>query len=151
MSTELSLTLSRSSIEAIKSAKNLGPSTRFGIEKAWWRSGKAIHDTFNTQVLDKSAKSGRIYIRRTKGGARRRHQASAPGESPANRTGTYRKGFDFQVRGEHELVVGNTVKYSGFLELGTSRMRTRPGLGNAVDASQRDIMRNLTGEIEEAL
>lgn len=146
-SIQLSIKLDTASREAIKSAENIGIRTRFGIEKALWRSGKDVQGEFNRQVLAKD-KTGRIYIRRIKGGARRRHQASAPGQSPANRTGNYRKSFDFEVRGEHELVVGATAPYAGFLELGTSRMAARPGIGNAVNASEGAIIRNLTTGIE---
>ena len=149
-SIQLSIKLDSASREAIKSIENIGIRTRFGIEKALWRSGKDVQSEFNKQVLAKD-KTGRIYTRRIKGGARRRHQASAPGQSPANRTGAYRKSFDFEVRGEHELAVGATAPYAGFLELGTSRMQARPGLGNSIRASERDILRNLAGEVEAAI
>lgn len=134
-----------------RSAEGIAAHTRLGLERAWWMSAKDIQGTFNKQVLDKAAKSGRIYFRRIKGGARRRHQASAPFESPANRTGNYRKSFDFHVRGAEELNVGVTAEYGGFLEIGTSRMQPRPGLSNAVTASERDIIRNLATEVENYL
>jgi HK97 gp10 family phage protein len=136
--------------EAIRSAENIAANTRHGVEWALWRSGKDIKAEFNRQVLAKD-KTGRLYIRRIKGGARRRHIASAPGETPANRTGTYRKGFGFSVDGAHQLTIGNTVKYSEYLEFGTSRMQPRPGLANSIKASERDIIRNLSGGIEDAL
>ena len=139
---------------AIESAENIAANTRFGVEKALWHSGKDVHSEFNRQVLAKD-KTGTIYIRRNKAGSRRRHQASAPGETPANRTGAYRKGFDFNVDGAHQLRIGIPAigngpsgKYPLYLEVGTSRMSARPGLGNSIKASERSIIRNLAGEIE---
>ncbi len=146
-SIELRLNLDRKGREFIESAQNIGINTRRGIEKAWWRSGKDIQGEFNRQVLDKGSKTGRIYIRRDKAGRRRKHQASAPGQTPANRTGRYRKDFGFVVRGWHELTVGNAAPYAGYLEEGTSRMRKRPGLGNSIAATERDVMRNLYGDL----
>lgn len=145
MSIKLELFDARGNKRALESAENLAANTQFGIDKALWQSGKDLQGNFNKQVLDKSAKTGRIYIRKNKGGARRKHQASAPGQSPANRTGKYRKAIGFNVRkGASELVFGNSAEYAGFLELGTSRMKPRPGLGNAVKSSERDIIRNLS-------
>jgi hypothetical protein len=139
---------------AFESSENIAAHTRHGIELALWRSGKDIQGEFNRQVLAKG-KTGRIYIRRIKGGARRRHQASAPGETPANITGKYRRGFGFNVDGAHQLRIGveaigtgSDSKYPLYLEVGTSRMEARPGLRNAVRASERDILRNLAGSIE---
>lgn len=134
-----------------RSTEGIAAHTQLGLERAWWMSAKDIKGIFDKQVLDKSSKTGRIYFRRIKGGRKRRHQASAPGESPANRTGTYRKSFDFNVRGAKELAVGVTAPYGGFLETGTSRMAPRPGLRNAVRASERDIIRNLATEVENYL
>lgn len=157
MSIRLDLVDASGNKEAIKSAESIAANTRFGVEKAWWRSGKDIHKEFNRQVLAKN-KTGRLYIRRTAGGARRRHTASAPGETPANRSGAYRKAFGFNVNGAHQLRLGveqigtgRGGKYPLYLEVGTSRMRARPGLANAVRASERDVIRNLSGEIGDAL
>lgn len=142
---------------AFESAENIAAHTRHGVEVALWRSGKDIQGEFNRQVLAKD-KTGTIYIRRIKGGARRKHQASAPGETPANRTGKYRKGFSFNVDGAHQLRIGIPAvgtgpdsKYPLYLEVGTSRMEARPGLRNAIRASERDILRNLAGGIEAEL
>jgi hypothetical protein len=140
-----------------KSAENIAANTKRGIEKAWWRSGKDIHGEFNRQVLAKD-KTGRLYIRRSKSGARRRHIASAPGQTPANRTGAYRRAFGFKVNGPQQLTIGVAAvgngakgKYPLYLEVGTSRMAKRPGLDNSIRASERDIIRNLAGSIEDEI
>lgn len=132
------------------SSEKLAARTRFGVEKALWRSGKDITAEFSRQVLAKD-KRGRLYIRMIKGGARRRHIASAPGQTPANMTGNYRKSSGFSVDGAHQLTFGNSAAYAGHLEVGTSRMKARPGLGNSIKASERDIIRNLADGIEGAL
>jgi len=132
------------------SAENIAANTRLGVERALWRSGKDIYREFNKQVKSKN-KHGRLYILRGPSGRRRKHRASAPGETPANRTGTYRKGFDFNVAGFDNLIIGNTAPYAGFLEKGTRRMQARPGLRNSIRASERDILRNLSGGVEGEL
>ena len=131
-----------------ESVDNLAARTHFGIEKAMWKSGKDVIGEFNKQVLAKD-KTGRIYIRRNKAGSRRKHQASAAGQTPANRTGFYRKSVGFIVNQgtSPQLTIGNSAPYAGFLELGTSRMKARPGLLNSINSSQRDIMRNFTTDI----
>lgn len=143
---------SRGNQRAIKAAIDLDKSTETGIDKALWRSGKDVLGAFNKEVLNKTGKTGTIYIRKDRLGRRRRHQASAPGESPANRTGFYRKSAGFSVnQGRRELAFGNTADYSLFLELGTSKMKPRPGLKNAVEDSERDILRNLTNSISDEI
>lgn len=135
---------------SFESAENIAANTAFGIEKAFYFTGKNLISEFNRQVLSKE-KSGRLYIRRTRTGARRKHIASGPGETPANRRGMYRKGIDFNVQGAVQLVFGNSVEYAGFLEIGTSRMKARPGLSNTIEASERNIIRNFAGNIEAQL
>ena len=129
-----------------EAAGEIAARTRFGVEKAFWKSGKDIQGEFNRQVLSKN-KTGTLYIRKDRLGRRRKHVASDAGETPANRTGAYRRGFGFIVRGARELVIGDSEQHALFLELGTTRMKARPGLSNAINASERDIMRNLTGEV----
>ena len=119
--------------------------TRAGIRAAFFEVGKDLVDTFNKQVLAKD-KSGRLYIRRDKIGHRRKHRASAAGQSPANRTGFYRKSVGY-LNQTSQLVFGNSAPYAGHLEVGTLFMKARPGLGNALEANQRNIMRDFNDGI----
>lgn len=135
---------------AIEIVGNLKARTEFGVQRALFRSGRDILTTFRQQVLAKN-KTGRIYIRKDRLGRKRKHQASASGESPANRTGFYRKSAGFNVDGSSQLIFGDSAPYAGFLELGTSRMKKRPGLGNAVKSNERNIMRNMVDGIEDQL
>ena len=77
-------------------------------------------------------KSGRLY--RLTGG--RLHRASAPGQSPANRTGTLLKSIGIKLKfaqgGEVSSVTvgvhadaGKAFRYAHFLEFGTRRMARR--------------------------
>jgi|GEM_PF-2505086 len=147
LSIRVDITSDSNSFRFFESVENLAANTHFGIEKAFWQSGKDITAEFSKQVLAKT-KTGRLYIIR-----KRKHRASASGETPANITGNYRKSIGFQVNqgATPQLVIGNSAEYAGFLELGTSRMRPRPGLRNSISASERDIIRNLSTDIFEAL
>ena len=151
MSIKLSIEAPGGNQRAFESAENIADSIRTGIEKAFWRSGKTLQKRFSEQVLDKSSKSGRIYIRKDRTGRRRRHQASAAGETPANRKGFYRRSSGFIVQGSKQLVFGNSAPYSGFLETGTSRMKARPGLANTIRSSERDIIRNFATEMSDEI
>ena len=135
---------------AFTSLENIADNTRFGLERAHYRSGKTIIKKFNEQVLAKN-KTGIIYIRKDSIGRRRRHQAAADGESPANRTGFYRKSGGFIVSGPKQLVIGDSAPYAGFLETGTKRMGAKPGLLNAIRSSEKDILNSYTAEIQDAL
>ena len=134
---------------AFESAGNIAANTKFGIEKAFYFIGKDLMGEFNRQVLAKN-KSGQLYIIR-RGKTRRRHIASAPGETPANISGKYRKGIGFKVDGANQLIFGNSAEHAGFLESGTRFMKKRPGLGNAVKSSERTIIRDLSSNIEDRL
>ena len=61
----------------------------------------------------------------------RLYRASAPGEPPANRTGSYANSWESRVRGE-EGFVGTKDKRGPWLELGTKRMAPRPHLEPAL-------------------
>lgn len=79
-------------------------------------------------LIRSTNKTGRIYF--IKG---RPHQASAPGESPANLTGNLANSADYKVRGHREMDFGEAADYATFLELGTSKMAPRPHVRRTVD------------------
>lgn len=101
---------------------------------------RALQKRANYDVLH-GRKTGRVYVIRTATGRRRRHRASAPGESHANRTGALRKSISFKVHGWERSEFGYGVAtaeanaapfYAAFLEFGTRRMAPRPTLQNAI-------------------
>ncbi len=118
------------------------PRTTWGVEKAFWRIGKDLRAEADQQVL-RGDKTGRIYIRRDSLGRRRRHQASAPGESHANRTGTLRKSNGWRARGlQMEYGYGaaglTAPIYARPIELGSRRVAARPTLQNSINAQIRN-------------
>ena len=77
-------------------------------------------------ILDKN-KNGRIYHIKGK-----LHQASAPGEAPANLSGKLQRSVDFNVRGSSEMAFGEKEFYGKFLEDGTRKIKPRPHVGRTV-------------------
>ena len=73
--------------------------------------------------IQQDPKSGIIYQRYN---PRRRHQASAKGESPASDTGFLVSHIKVKKKNKDEVVVESTAPYSAFLEFGTSQMGERP-------------------------
>lgn len=131
--------------------EGLAGATRRGIRQGLFKAGRRLHKEFNTEVLRKP-KSGRTYLVR-RGKTRRRHVASAPGETPANLSGAYRRSAGFKLVGDKRLVFGAgspKVPYAKWLEDGTRKMEPRPGLGNAVKASSKGIVNDIGNELRIA-
>ena len=116
--------------------------TRRSIRQGWFMLGRDLKQTASKEILRKP-KGGRTYIVRTAGGRRRRHVASAPGETHANLSGKARRSLGYQVSGYQSMEFGYGVDkdapdYVGFLEDGTARMAARPSLLNAINATTRN-------------
>lgn len=126
---------------------NLENITRRSIRNAFYLLGDDLKDTANKEIL-KKPKKGRIYIIRDRAGRRRRHRASAPGETHANLSGKLRRSLGYQIRGAKTLEFGYGVEqgkgagkvpiYGKFLEFGTIKMEARPTLQNAISATNRN-------------
>lgn len=131
---------------------SLSEHTYRGIRQGFFQIGHDLVRTAKRDVL-KKPKSGRTYLIR-RGKTRRRHVASAPGESPANISGKYRKSIGFKIKGSSQLIFGAgspSVEYAKFLEKGTSKMEPRPGLGNAVKATERNARQYFVTGIERSI
>lgn len=90
-------------------------------------------------VLD-GPKSGIVY---EKYNPRRSHQASAPGEAPANDLG-HLAGSILIDRAElprARITIAALAKYAPFLEFGTSRLAPRPFLRPALQRSRAAVLR----------
>lgn len=112
----------------------------------------ALKET-GSEVVNKMAKyifnppkTGRIYNFRG-----RKHQASAPGESPANRTGRLAKSGDYKVHSYMRMEVGETAPYAGYLEYGTARILPRPHIIRAVNANHRNMVRAIQEHVKREL
>jgi hypothetical protein len=88
------------------------------------RVADGMLDTFRAGMA--GPHTGRIYIRRG-----RYHQASAPGEYPANDTGVMSKTSGSEVH-HMEAKAGATQYYARFLAHGTSKMARRKFFDNAL-------------------
>lgn len=122
--------------------RNLSKSTIRGIHQGFFELGSALRADLNREVLAKD-KKGRVYHVRTRAGVtgvgkRRRHRASAPGQTPANLSGNYRRNIGYQIHGSNKMEFGirDGIQYAKPLEEGTNIMKPRPGLGNTVKKMQ---------------
>lgn len=130
--------------------------TRRGLRQGSFKAGHAIIGEASREIL-KGPKTGKTYIRRDKAGRRRRHMASAPGETHANLSGAARRSLSFQIRGATELEVGYGVSsgksapdHAKMIEFGTSKMKARPSVGNAINSEQGNITQHFEHEILKA-
>lgn len=83
----------------------------------------------------KKPKRGRVYTIRSRTGNRRRHRASAPGESHADVTGTLTKSLDHKNKGDilEFGYLNNPPKYARTVE------KTRPTLSNTAKKNQGEV------------
>jgi len=132
--------------EAIELIKKMNQNTQKGVVQALQDVGKRLVSTSKELILDKN-KNGRVYknvpYRSTGKGARkivkRRHQASAPGEAPANLSGNLWKSLNFTRQGSTQLSFGNTAEYSAVLEFGGRKVAPRPYMKRSIDLNKKDI------------
>ncbi len=135
----LDLVESRGNADVFNQINKANLRTERGIRRGFFRLGDDLRKELRQEMLKKN-KRGRTYVRRIRGGARRRHVASGPGQTPASLTGNYRNNVGYNIRGSRQLEFGvrDNVPYAVFLENGTRKMQARPGLANAVKATERN-------------
>lgn len=109
-------------------AARIERANRQAIRRSFFDMGTTLKKQAQSNIID-GAKTGRVYLIR-RGGRRRRHQASAPGESPANMTGALRRGIGYKIQGSDRLEWGYSDKtpYGLWLEEGTPKMEPRPNI-----------------------
>ena len=137
--------------------ENLKELSQEAIRKAFYLIGKELVKDSKAMLMEKP-KHGRLY-RLRKNGRLVYHRASAPGEAPANFTGSLKHSLDFTVSGSEKMIFGSRttfpnrqgtpagVKYGGYLELGTKKIAPRPYL----DPSIKKNYGNIQGHFEEQL
>lgn len=118
--------------------------TNVALTAAWKEVGTVVTNQLRYMIRN-GPRTGRVYTFRG-----RKHQASAPGEVPANRTGRLAKSVRYESTGHHTLRVGEDAEYAGWLENGTKRMAPRPHLQIAVQQTQTKTMGILIKYIAEA-
>lgn len=129
---------------------NLDKTTNEAIRQSFYMIGKDLVSQTREIIMEKP-KHGKLYkIKRS--GRLKLHRASAPGEAPANFTGSLRKSIGFDVVGSTKMVfgarearqkgiVGNItgVQYGKYLEEGTRYMSPRPYLEPIVKKNYTNI------------
>lgn len=131
---EFDITITPKTREFLISIKNQIPFHREHMRKALHDIGEDVKREIK-RLIKYPPKSGRVYTIRG-----RKHQASAPGEAPANRTGKLMKSASYRVRNHEEMEVGLTASYANYLETGTRKMKPRPYLTRAVEANHRNAV-----------
>lgn len=118
---------------------------RAGMKLGLRTIGRRLVSTAQKGVMN-PPKSGRFYII---GG--RTHQASAPGEYPAERTGRLRRSINFRMPSGTEMRFGAEAPYSPFLQqtdhpdgvASWRKIAPRPFLTNSHNENKRFMQRDL--------
>lgn len=140
----MSITLSQKSQRVIVRIDRLGKTLPRNLRKGLYFVGKKLRQTASDNIK-KRGRRGRVY--KFKG---RRHVASVPNESWANRSGEARRGLIYKVRGSQQLLFGNTVEYAKFLEFGTKNMAPRPAHLISIRKNNRNIVSIIGEEIKKS-
>lgn len=118
--------------------------TRVALTNASHQIGNRVRREARRSILE-GPKTGIAYNLRLRG-KRVRHRASAPGEAPANFTGTLRKSITYEVASGNrllEITAGdgtNELEYSRILEEGDGILQ-RPYLITAITRLRRDTVK----------
>lgn len=143
MASDFKMKIDRDSRRVLLKATKLVAITQRSIRHGWFALGGDLRRTANKEIL-RRPKSGIVYYIRGPSGRRRRHVASAPGETHANRSGTLRRSLGWIVRGHKSLEFGYGVDKPApdyaEIEIGYGNVKPRPSLLNAI----RDTNRNAT-------
>jgi len=128
--------------------KSLEKKTVRGIRQAFYIIGKGAITEINKAVLEKP-RGGKIY--KYKG---RRHIASKPGESFANRSGAARKTRGFSVTGADQVEFGfrknGATLYTEYLENPKNKPMARPTVGNASKKMRGKAQNIMSKELKKA-
>ena len=131
------------------------------IRRAFYYIGKDLVHASKKSIMEKP-KHGRLY-KLKRNGVTRLHRASAPGEAPANFTGSLKHALDFNVIGGDRMEFGVRqifqnrkgtpagVTYGKYLELGTSKMAARPFLKPAIKKNLKNIREHFERSLQEVI
>lgn len=133
----VNITTNKKTRDVLVKIENLSKFSKKGIREGFERMGSSLVRTFQNQILNEP-KFGREYRTRDSEGVQRIHRASAPKQTPALLTGEYFEAVFYKPHGANGLEFGNTAPYASFLELGTPKMKPRPGLFNAIKSDLRN-------------
>jgi HK97 gp10 family phage protein len=148
------ITIDRDSQKVIQKIENIYKLTNTAMSRASQDAAYRLHRATSQEIL-RAPKSGRVYTIYVNG-HKRRHVASAAGETHANMTGALRRSLSYKATAneiEFGYGVGTTQapKYSRSVEFGTKSMKARPSLQNGIEDQERDIEQCFEREIGKAL
>ncbi len=115
-----------------KHLSDLPPQIRLRVFQAVATGAVLVQGEARKSIVDRAGKTGRIYTSKSK--SPRTHQASAPGEPPANWTGNLLRGIKVYTDQERTTAyvaasaISNGYDYAPALEFGTTKMAKRPFL-----------------------
>lgn len=143
--------IDRLSRKAVLKINNLKKLTKHQVEFAAWVSARGLLSATSKEILRKP-KSGRTYIREDRLGRRRRHIASAPGETHANMTGALRRSLSFKISPAkiefgYGITKGDAPEYAKSVEFGMGIVAARPSLSNGIKSERRNMMNNFEREL----
>ena len=141
----MSIKIDQRSKKVIARLKGLDKSVPRNLRNGMYNVGAILKRTASNNIL-KRGRQGNVY--RYKG---RRHVASSPGESWANRSGEARRGLVYKVRGAEELLFGNTTDYAKHLEFGTKNMKPRPAHLISIKENNKNIVAIMNNAIKKSL
>ena len=123
---------------------------REGVRRGLVEVGPEIRKEVKRLIKD-PIKTGRIYIIRGKP-----HQASAPGEAPANLSGRLAGSVSSRVSRSTQLIIGDLASrapHGKYMEFGTKdgRIKPRPHLKPAALSKAREVKQSILREVQKQL
>ena len=139
--------ISTRAIKALASITDITGTIERGVKNAAYEIGRETEKE-SKRLIQSGTRSGRIYKIR---GAT--HQASAPGESPAEFSGELSKSIKYNVKGTDEIKLTATTPYAAKLELGPKDEpeKARPYLSRAFENRTQQNLRTLEYHVVKAI
>lgn len=106
-------------------------------------TAEALAERMKAKILE-PPKTGRIYRRQGE-----EHQASAPGESPANWTAELAESVKAEMIGPTEAQVSVGAEHGIYLEMGTRHIAPRPFVTPARDEIEPEFLEKAAALLEE--
>lgn len=141
----ISLEMDKESKEILINLGKHGFKHRKGLRIALNEIGSSVANSMANFIFN-PPKTGRWYTYRG-----RPYQASAPGESPANRSGALAGSGGYRVQGYWDVMIFETKEYAKYLEYGTVKMLPRPHLIRAVNANRAKAYRAIVDSVMREL
>jgi len=133
----------RANKQSERFARRLQHANVNAIRQGWFQLGTQLRKDARNEII-RGTKTGRIYrIRR--GRIIKNHQASAPGEAPANLSGNLNSSIGYQIKGSDEMEFGYRLFgrlghafYGKWLEEGApnANIEPRPNITPTVEKNE---------------